>query len=120
MKNVCASLQRETILIPVRITGGATPIVAEGNNLVTVARSLQGEYVVTFTRQNPALGSNPVGFARLPVVLATATGTTVARQATVKAVTNTNVTINIADNSGVLQDGDFNLLIIGFDTANEG
>lgn len=114
------SLQRETILIPVRITGGATPIVAEGLNLVTVSRSAQGEYVVTFIRQNPALSANPVGFARLPVVIASASGTTVARQATVKAVTATTATINIADNAGALQDGDFNLLVIGFDTANEG
>lgn len=109
-------VQAKTRLIPIRIDGSAvaggtdtTDGILEGSSHCTITENSSGNYTITFL----------VPFYRTPVVTSmTATDVTALR---IVAVDNESVQIEqVADDlTTPVADGDFHLLVLGFDSEDE-
>lgn len=108
--------QRLTRVLPLRIDGGdvaggtdTTDGILEGWQHCTITENSSGNYTITFNTP----------FARVPVVTSmTATDVSTLRMV---AVTASSVQVEQvgADQTTPLADGDFHLLVVGFDSADE-
>lgn len=109
-------VQRKTRLIPLRIDGGdvaggtATKNgILEGSEHCTVTENSTGDYTFTFTTP----------FHRTPVV----TGLPITDVSTLRIVSVSNTAVRIeqvgADQTTPLADGDFHLMILGFDAIDQ-
>ena len=88
---------------------GSVPELDIGSGLGTLVENSDGNYTITFAR----------AFARTPIALAT----TITDVSTVRIISCSTTAVNIeqvgADQTTPLADADFNLLVIGWDTASE-
>ena len=100
--------QRLPRMIAVSITGGASPALGEGKNLVTISRAGAGDYTIT-----------PVtAFQRAPIV--THGCLTDGQICQVASVSTTAIRVKLKDAAtGVAADGNLHLAILGFDAADQ-
>lgn len=109
-------VQRLTRVLPIRVDGSAvaggtdtTDGLLEGSQHCTITENSSGNYTISFNTP----------FHRTPVVTCmTATDVTTLR---IVAVDNTSVQVEQvgADQTTAEADGDFHLLVVGFDTADQ-
>lgn len=111
MKDPMNCTQHNTRFIPATIVYTAgVPAVVEGYNQITVADTGTGIVTVTITD----------GFARAPVVTATAVAATgVTSNCIIRNVTASTFVVECSDEASTLADpGSIHLLICGFDSAD--
>lgn len=94
---------RHSRMFGARVTG-ATATVNIGTRDITVSRTSQGVYVITFTR----------AFAQTPIVVFTPIGTSV-RAPNITSKTAASVNVTFSDNSAVAQDANFYMIVYGTD-----
>jgi hypothetical protein len=108
--------QRQTRVLGFRVDGSdvaggtaTTNGLLEGDQHATITENSSGDYTLTFN----------TAFARVPVV----SGTVATDVSTLRIVSVTAAAVRIeqvgADQTTPLADGDFHLIVMGYDTADE-